>query len=306
MMPPSRLSVGIASRGRPESLARCIASLTTIEGMIDEIIVVDDGSPAALEPMVRAALTPAEQAKLRVVRLDRPEGLAKARSEAVFRARSPLVLNLDDDTMVFSAEAIQAAMRVLDGDPTVFAVAFAQAEADGSPWPTGAQPAPVDRACAVAAFIGFAHLVRREAFVALGGFRSQLMINGEERELCLRVLDAGMQIVYLPQARVAHLTDPAGRDARRYLHLTVRNGVLASIYNDPLPLLAIRVPLRLAAYHRMRRGWKLEDPGGFGEIVAWIRRDLREAWAQRRPVRWRTIRRWRELTRLHPPYHVPE
>lgn len=299
------MSVGIASRGRPESLARCIASLAAIDEMLDEVIVVDDGSEDPLEPRVRAALSARDQRKLRVLRFDPARGLAAARSEAVFQAGSPLVLNLDDDARLVSGDAIRMARDTMEADPSIAAVAFAQAQADGNPWPPAAQPAPVSHACYVASFIGFAHLVRRDAFVSLGGFRSQLVINGEERELCLRILDAGLHVVYLPQARVAHLADPAGRDVRRYLHLTVRNGVLASIYNDPLPVLALRVPMRLVAYFRMRRGWNVHDPGGFRAIVSWLRRDLRAALAQRRPVGWATIRRWRQLTREFPPYRDP-
>ena len=305
MSDANRISVGIASHGRPESLARCIASLTAIDDVLDETIVVDDGSKEPLEPLVRKALGPREQAKLRVLRFDPGEGLARARSEAVFQARSPLVLNLDDDAVVVSADAVHLARQTMAADPTILAVAFAQARADGSPWPAGAQPAPVDHPCYVASFIGFAHLVRREAFVALGGFRRQLIINGEERELCLRALDAGWRVVYLPEARIAHLADPAGRDARRYLHLTVRNGVLSSIYNDPLPLLAVRVPMRLRAYFAMRRGWSVHDPGGFRAILGWIGRDLRDALGQRRAVRWSTIREWRRLTREFPSYRAP-
>jgi GT2 family glycosyltransferase len=300
-----RISVGIASRGRPDSVVRCIASLTAIDDVLDEVIVVDDGSPEPLEPFVRRALTAREQARLRLLRLDPGEGLASARSKAVLQARSSLVLNLDDDAVVVSADAVHLARRTMAADPTILAVAFAQAQADGNPWPPGAQPAPVSYPCYVASFIGFAHLVRRDAFEALGGFRRQLMINGEERELCLRALDAGWRVVYLPDARIAHLADPAGRDVRRYLHLTVRNGVLSSIYNDPLPLLAVRVPMRLRAYFAMRRGWAVRDPGGFRAIIRWIGRDLRDALAQRHPVRWATIREWRRLTRDCPPYAGP-
>ena len=301
-----RLSVGIASRGRAASLARCIASLEPLDDLLDEVIVVDDGSVEPLEAPVRASLSAAAQRKLRMIRFAPGRGLAAARSECVRQARSPWVLNLDDDAVIVSADAVRQALRTIAADPGIFAVAFAQAQADGTPWPVGAQPASVDYPCRTAAFIGFAHLVRRETFVSLGGFRAQLVINGEERELCLRALDAGLGVVYLPEARIAHLADPANRDVRRYLHLTVRNGVLASIYDDPFLLLCVRVPMRLLAYFRMRRGWAVHDPGGFLTILRWIGRDLREAVAQRHPVRWATIRRWRYLAREFPAYRGPQ
>ncbi len=305
MTAPAAVSIGIASRNRPESLARCIASVERLGDLVDEVIVVDDGSDVALEPQVRAELPAAMQTRLRVIRFEPGRGLAAARSEAVRAARTPWVLNLDDDAVVLARAPVEAAIATLTADPTLFAVAFAQARADGTSWPAGAQPAPVDFACRIAAFIGFAHLVRREAFLALGGFRTQLNINGEERELCLRALDAGYGVVYLPEARIAHLADPAGRDTRRYLHLTVRNGVLASIYDDPFPLMCLRVAYRLYSYFPMRRAWRVDDPGGWWAILRWLRTDLREARRLRRPVRWATIRRWRALARMAPPYGGP-
>jgi GT2 family glycosyltransferase len=231
--------------------------------------------------------------------------MAAARNEIVREAGTPWVLILDDDAVVVSGAAVRQAMRTIAADDRVFAIAFAQADAAGAAWPLGAQPAPVEYPCYAASFIGFAHLVRRDAFLALGGYREQLIIFGEERELCLRALDAGWSTVYLPEARIAHLADPAGRDMRRYLHLTVRNGCLASIYDDPFPLMCARVSVRLLSYFAMRRGWKVDDPGGFLAVLRWLRRDLREALRARHPVRWSTIREWRLRVRTAPPYERP-
>lgn len=299
------LSVGIASRNRPEALVRCLTSLGMIEDILEEVIVTDDGSADPLEPVVRGSVPPAVERRLRVIRFDPSRGLAAARSACVRRAATPWVLSLDDDAVIVSADAVRSAVRTIAADPSIFAIAFTQADAAGQPWPAGVQPASVDHPCEVASFIGFGHLVRRDAFLTLDGFRAQLIINGEERELCLRALDAGFRVVYLPSARIAHLADPRGRDVRQYLHLTVRNGVLASIYNDPLPLLCVRVPMRLLAYFRMRRGWKVDDRGGFVAIVRWLARDLGAAARLRNPVRWSTIRRWRYLVRHTPTYRSP-
>ncbi|MGA9836947.1 MAG: glycosyltransferase [Gemmatimonadaceae bacterium] len=301
-----RLTVGIASKGRAASLARCIASLICLNEVLDEIIVVDDGSDQPMEPAVRTALNAAAQRKLRMIRFSPGRGVAAARSECVRQAHTPWVLNLDDDAVVLSAAPVLEALGTIGADSRILAVAFAQTAENGDPWPVGAQPAPVDYPCWTAAFIGFAHLLRRDAFLALGGFREQLVINGEERELCLRALDAGFGVVYLPAARVAHLADPANRDVRHYLHLTVRNGVLSSIYDDPFLLLAVRAPIQLYAYFSMRRGWNVDDPGGFWRVLRSLGRDLPQAVRQRHAVRWATIRRWRELVRRSPPYHGPE
>ncbi len=136
-----------------------------------------------------------------------------ARNAIVRRARTALVLMLDDDTVVRDEKAIADAIDVLSNRASIGAVGFAQAESDGSPWPASAQPSVADYPCLVPAFIGFAHLLRRDAFLEVGGYREAFYFYGEEKDFCLRLLDAGWEVAYLPHARVVHLPDPAGRSA---------------------------------------------------------------------------------------------
>lgn len=305
MNPSSSVSVGIASRERPTALARTIMSLEMLGDRVKEIIVVDDGSSDPVEPTLRGALSDRSNDKLEIVRFDPARGLAAARTECAMRASGDLVLLIDDDIKWMSTDALDDAVRTIDADPTIFAVAFAQAGADGELLGPHAQPGSLDEPSYVTSYIGFAHLVRRAVFQALGGYREALVIHGEERELCLRALDAGYHVVYLPHAHVAHLADPRGRDMRLYLHRTVHGGVLDSIYNDPLPLLLVRVPMRLRAYFSMRRGWRVDDPGGWWTLLRWIGRDLPGALSARKPVRWATIKRWRQLGRQGERYRGP-
>jgi GT2 family glycosyltransferase len=304
--PAAPLTVGVCSRGRPESLARCLRSLAALDGLVARVVVVDDGSAEPLEPAVRAALAEGPAFDLHLLRWSPGHGLAAGRNAVAAAAETPYVLNLDDDALIVSRAAVEEAIAVLDGDAGVSAIAFCQADADGNPWPLGAQPAPVEHDARVASFIGFAHLLRRSAFDAVGGYRERLLINGEERDLCLRLLDAGGSVVYLPSARVAHLADPTGRDMRAYLHLTVRNGVLGALYAEPLPAALVTSAVRLARYFPMRKGWKVDDPAGFPGLLRAIAADVPETWRARDPVSWATLRRWRSLIRAPEPYARPE
>jgi GT2 family glycosyltransferase len=158
----------------------------------------------------------------------------------------------------------------------------------------------------VAAFTGYGFLARREALLAAGGFRERIGINGEEKELCLRLLDRGLRVVYLPDAVVGHVAAAAERDRRRYLHQTVRNNTLGALYNEPFPLVLAGAGMRLYSYFAMRRGWSIHDPGGFGAIVRGLARELPAVLRERRPVRWSTWKRWRRMTQSPPePYHPP-
>jgi GT2 family glycosyltransferase len=298
------LTIGICTRDRRGSLLRGLRSLRHAEPWTDRVIVVDDGSDPPVEPGLREALGADAPPRLAVIRYEAAAGVSAGRNHVAREARTPWVLFLDDDAVLLSEDAVRAGMEVLRRDPAVAVVAFPQADEHGTLLPPGAQPSAATEPARVRSFIGFAHLVRRQAVLDAGGYREILQINGEERELSLRLLDAGQHIVYLPQAPIAHLADAAGRDVRRYLHLVVRNDVLAAMLNEPLPLAAASVPIRLWRYFPMRKGWGADDPGGFGRIVRALAGALPRVARERRAVRWSTLREWRRLAQS-PPYHPP-
>jgi GT2 family glycosyltransferase len=301
---PPRITVGIPSRNRPESLLRCIRSLAAAADVIDRVVVVDDASDRPLEPLLRSELGDDFSADLVVVRHDAQRGLAAGLNTAAAHAATEWILNLDDDALLLDRAALDSALAVADRDPGVGAVAFAQADCGGTPFPGFGQPSPAAYPCYVASFIGFAHLLRVPALRAAGGFREHIGSTGDEKDLCMRMLDAGFHTVYLPHARVGHLLDPGGRSQCAYLHRVVRNDLLISVYNEPFPLPLITVPIRLARYFPMRRHLRVRDPWGLYRLLARIRPDVARAWRERRPVRWRTLLRWLSL-RHSPRYTAP-
>ena len=299
------LTVGISTRDRRGSLLRCLRSLQHAWPWLDQVIVVDDGSATPIEPGLRAELGADLPPGLTVVRNDAPAGPTAGRNRIAREARTPWILYLDDDAVLLSPHAVSAGIGVLERDPAVAIVAYPQADEEGTLLPPQAQPSTATLPARVRTFIGFAHLVRRDAVQAAGGYREILQINGEERELSLRLLDAGQHVVYLPDAPVAHLADPAGRDMSRFLHLIVRNDVLAALLNEPLPVAAATVPVRLWRYFPMRRGWGAHDPGGFGRILRAVAGSLPRVARERSAVRWSTLREWHRLAQS-PPYHPPD
>jgi len=298
---PLRLTVGIATRNRPDALRRCLASIALIEDLVTEIIVVDDASDAPIAPVLRR-IPEAIAKKTRIIELPQGLGCIIGRNRMMRLAANEAVLMLDDDAYLIDPGAVMRASEVLRQNPDVGAVACAQAEADGSPWPAAMQPSPVDYRCYVPAYIGCAALLRRSAFVKLGGYQESFHFYGEEKDYCLRLLDAGYDVVYLPDARVAHVPDPASRSPSRYLRYTVRNDCLSALYNEPLPMLVITMPVRLARYAAMRRHGRVDDPGGLRWIVGGLIAALPGVWRDRRSMRWASIRRWRHLKRARPAF----
>lgn len=291
-LPP--LTVCVVTRNRPSALLRCLTSLALIDDMVGEIIIVDDASDAPLDNVVRQA-PPSVSAKLRVVRQTGDQGYIVARNAMVRLAANECLLSMDDDAYVIDPDAVRQSLTVLARDPTMGAVGCAQAEADGSPWPSAMQPAPVSYACYVSAFIGFAVLLRRTPFLKLGGYQEAFHFYGEEKDYCLRLLDAGYSVAYLPSALIAHVPDPSGRNPARYLRHVIKNDCLSAMFNEPCPMMIASVPIRLARYGRMRRTSGISDPGGLWWIIGQLVTSMPRVWRGRRPVRWASVRHWRRL-----------
>jgi glycosyltransferase involved in cell wall biosynthesis len=285
------LSIGITTRDRPQSLEACLRSIMAILGPGHDVMVFDDASSQRVDPIAHAIMG----LDVRVFRVEEPRGTPAGRNRLVREARREYVLLLDDDTRLLAGDAIARAVSVLVNDVGVGAVALAQAERDGRPWPLGMQPASAQRPCMIPAFIGFAHLLKRALFLEMGGYRERLVFYGEEKEFCLRLLARGYLVVYLPDALVAHVPDPGARDPRRYVRQAIRNDCLSSLYNEPLVMAAAALPVRLLRHRRMARGLPGGDPGGLWWIVRDLLRELPAAVRGRRSVGWRVMREWRRL-----------
>jgi GT2 family glycosyltransferase len=285
-----RLTIGITTKNRQEALSACLASLEVLRGLAPEILVYDDGSDPPADTALPAGVAPAI-----LLRDDAGPGYIVGRNRLVRAASAPSVLLLDDDTKVFSRESVEQALEVLESDPRVAAVAFAQAEPDGSPWPARMQPSPVAYACIVPSFIGFAHLLRRDVFLVLGGYREDFVYYGEEKDFCLRLLDGGYRTVYLPDATIGHIPAATGRSQTRYLRFVVRNDCLNALYNDPFPRVLWTVPVRYLLYFRMRRGWRIRDPWGWVWVARELATHVSRTLFRRHPVSRATIRLWQDL-----------
>lgn len=304
-MIPRTVTVTIATRHRPAALDRCVRSLALAADRLESIVVVDDASQPPVDVEEMRGHGTAIGVRVDVVRLDVHVGTAAARNLAARRATTRYVLSLDDDAFLVTADAVARAVALMEADGSVAAVAFAQADEHAARRQASQQPAAGDVACYVPSFVGFACLIRRVRLLEVGGYREEFMMHGEERELCLRWLDRGWRIVYLPDAPIAHVADSANRDPRAYVRHVIRNDCLNALYNEPAPRALVSIPIRLWNFRRMAAA----IPGGDPQGIGWIAGELWARWPSvrraRRPVRWRTLGEWRRLRDTTPPYSAP-
>ena len=244
-------SIIIATRDRPELLARALRSVMAQRYRAFEVLLIDDSSTAAMRARNAAVLAEAGVggagvggAVLAVPAVAGGSGPGDARNRGLAHATQPYVAFLDDDdewTDPAYLEAAAAAIGRLGLD-----LHFADQEAvraDGSvvPRPVWAEDLadklPAGGAVAdggtyrvsveqVLLSDGFAHLnttiVRRSlAWERLGGFDGEFRYE-EDRDFYLRVIDVADAIGYTP-GMVARHHVPAGRASASSVAVGVRD-----------------------------------------------------------------------------------
>ena len=297
-----RLSIGITTRNRPDSLHRCLRSLAAVADLSPEIIVFDDASST---PVIECLARWDVPLPVRVIRDDCAPGYIVGRNRLVREAAAPSVLLMDDDAALVSGESIERALRLLERDDRVGAIAFAQRGENGARWDEAMQPGRSEVPCYVPSFIGFAHMLRRDVFTKIGGYRESFVFYAEEKEFCVRLIEAGYRTLYLPDALVIHVPEPAGRSQQRYLRYITRNDCLGALYNEPLRRLIWLLPARLARYFRMRRAWNIVDPWGWAWILGELWKNRGSVYRDRKPVSRQTRQTWKRLRIAPQPYESP-
>src|SRR5262249_17822022 len=89
-------------------------------------------------------------------------------------------------------------------------------------------------------FRGTAHALRREVFLALGGYRDRLIHQGEEMDFCIRLLNNGFVVRLGFGDAIIHNEFPT-RDRHRMDYYGRRNDILFAWQNVPTPYLPVHL-----------------------------------------------------------------
>ncbi|HEX5365596.1 MAG TPA: glycosyltransferase [Acidimicrobiales bacterium] len=225
--PLDRVTVVVASRDRRDQLAR------TLPRHEAQVILVDNGSADGTPASVRAAVPSAT-----VVALPANRG-APARNVGVRLATTPYVAFADDDSW-WAPGALAHAVEVLDAHPRAALVAgrvLVGPEQREDPMAAAMAAAPLGRepdlpGPSVLGFLACAAVVRRSAFLDVGGFDDVVFFFGEEERVALDLAAAGWGLAYVPDL-VVHHHPPGDHDPRGRSILAVRNRLLVAVMRRP-------------------------------------------------------------------------
>ncbi len=241
----SKLSIVIINYNTRDCLHNCLASIIESAGSqssdslsagagaspskISEIIVVDNASSDGSVEMVR---THFPQVTLHARQTN--NGYGAAANAAIAESDADYILLLNSDTLL-QAGVVAGLRRYLDQHPRVAVVGPRLHNLDGT-LQASCYPAPTpfnlfleesllgrlaaylpgvrqrylrtwahDSAKAVPWVLGAALAIRREAFLAVGGFDPAFRLYFEETDLCHRLWAAGWAVHFAPVGTIVHL-----------------------------------------------------------------------------------------------------
>jgi GT2 family glycosyltransferase len=236
---PLEVSIVVVAWRAREDVLRCLESLREHVGLSYEAIVVDDGSQDGTPEAVRERFPDA-----RVVAKTVNQGLTAGRNDALPLVTGRRVLMLDADTVVHRG-AVETLASVLDEHPEVGLVSPKLLFPDGSlqlscrryppfalpllrrgPYARlNSNPAPHRRHMMqdfdhetrrpVVWTIGAAQMYRADLPARIGIYDDRISsYGGEDMDWCLRVLAAGLQVWYVPEAQVTHVYQQVTHQSR--------------------------------------------------------------------------------------------
>lgn len=246
------VSVVVVGHSVRSEVERCLRSLDAHAGVAIETIVVDNASADDT-----VAWLETERPDVRLVRLDRNE-FGAGRNHALPLVRGRYTLFLDSDAML-TPGALPTLVDALDRNPGWGLVGPRLVYDDGSAQPSARRfPPPylpflrrppldrffddgpvvrrhlmadadLSRVRPVVYLISACHLFRSELVERIGRLDPALAWGGEDVDWCLRVRDAGFEVVFVPEATVVHsyrrlsrkhpVSRAALRHLRSYAHL---------------------------------------------------------------------------------------
>ena len=219
------LHVVVVAYRSAETLRGCVAPLAAMPGV--SVTVVDNASPD--ESADTVADLPIE-----VIRAPRNGGFSYGCNLGAAGATAPYLLFLHPDARI-DAAALETMLATLREDPATGLVGPRILDDDGSLsfslrrfprlrstyaqalflhrlWPTSAwtdelvrDPAAYERPATAEWVSGACMLVRRSAYVAIGGFDERFFLYCEDTDICLRIWQAGLAVRFQPRAVVHHV-----------------------------------------------------------------------------------------------------
>ncbi len=232
-----KVLIGITTRNRAEILPKAIQSALDQDYPLKEVAVFDDASTDGTQELR------AQFPQVRWSRVEEPHGLMRARNRLMDEADAGFYFSLDDDAWFMQGDEISCGVELLTARPEVAALAYDILSPDRPIAAPRAAPYPTHM------YIGCGHLLRLSVARAAGFYTpSPGSYGGEEKDLCVRLLDRGHEILFMPGVHVWHDKTMLARDLPAQHRSGVCNDLVFAFRRCPSPMVWWLIPGKILSH----------------------------------------------------------
>ncbi len=277
------VSIGITTKNRWHDLEVTLGKIAAANLGGLSILIFDDGSD---QPCPFDLTTFPLQIQL--TRFTDSKGLIVRRNQLAHSMQTKYYLSLDDDSFPV-AGSLQTAVEFAESCPDLLCLGFpVYNPVLGEHQSQSVQSVPYQ----VRFYIGCGHLLHLPHFRQLGGYREELIHQGEEMEVAARAFQQGLHCYHFPTFEIHHTASNAGRNWDRMDFYGARNNVLWNDWFVPSELKLIKQARTLASRMmlalRVRRiGQLYGEIAGFKDIFVY--KKYREMMTQELFQQWQKL-----------------
>ena len=280
----SLVSIGIATKNRWLDLQVTLSKLNKLGLESVPIVIYDDASNSScsfdLEGLGFHAL--------QLQTCSKSQGYIVRRNQIAAQIKTKYYLSLDDDSYPVTG-CLEAAIAFAEAQSDLLCLSFPIYNPVQQKYENRSTRTKPYR---VRSFIGCGHLLHRDRFLKLGGYRVELVHQGEEMELAARAFQQGLYCYHFPDFLIHHTASDRGRNWWRMDFYGARNHVLWNDWYVPHPHKTIKqfraLISRLLLSIKVRR-WSLirGEIAGFKAIALY--QDNRQTMSEKHFARWQQL-----------------
>jgi len=233
------VSISILTYKRHQHLRRALESARRFADQAAEIIVVDN----AAEPELKA-LMEAEYPDVRYIAAESNAG-CEGRNIGLRAATTPIVITIDDDVELSSANCIAEVEAAFSRDPKLACLNFTVTGVDGKvlerDW---CHPRPISHASRefeTHFILEGASALSCEKVLAVGGYPAEFFLGHEGGDLGYRLIGAGYRVMHTPRVSTTHHAAIEHRPDWRVYYYYTRNGIWVAYRSFPPVMATTRV-----------------------------------------------------------------
>lgn len=214
------ISIGITTKNRWDDLKITLHKLEALNYEQIPILIFDDGSDE---------ICPYDFSKfglnIRFQRFEKSAGLISRRNQLAAESQTKYYMSLDDDSFP-TTDNLDQVLAFAEAQEDLLCLGFPVFNPTADLWQCKSlKEEPYE----VRFYIGCGHLLHRERFLELGGYRDVLIHQGEEMDVSIRAYRKGFKCFHYPQFVVHHTVSMSGRNWFRMDYYGSRNNIL---WND--------------------------------------------------------------------------